>query len=82
MRCDIKVERHTLTSQFVAEGFVKMEVDVIAAAIPSAQHLSDTERRALAEAVAREMTPVISKVQDGGKLHIPLTANVFSARAA
>jgi ubiquinone/menaquinone biosynthesis C-methylase UbiE len=79
---DIKVEKHTLTSQFLAEGFVEMEVDVIAAAIPSAQHLSDTERRALAAAVAHDMTPVIRKVQDGGKLHIPLDANVFSARAA
>jgi SAM-dependent methyltransferase len=79
---DIRVERHTLTSQFVAEGFVEMEVDVIAAAIPSVQDLRDTERRALAEAVARDMKPVINKVQDGGKLYIPLDANVFCARAA
>jgi ubiquinone/menaquinone biosynthesis C-methylase UbiE len=78
--CDITIEVGSLPAQFPDPArFVTMMVDVIAAAIPSAQHLDAQARAALATAIADEMTGSIRDFSQGGRLVIPFHAHMALA---
>lgn len=78
--CDVVVEPHAMAARFPdPDGFVAMEVDVIAAAVPSAQHLDAAARSALAGAIAGEMAGPIRDLTRDGHLVIPFHAHVARA---
>jgi SAM-dependent methyltransferase len=77
---DVTVEAHTKPARFPnPDGFVAMQVDVIAAAIPSAQHLDAAARAALADAIAEDVSETIRQSRRGD--HIEFPAHAHLARA-
>jgi ubiquinone/menaquinone biosynthesis C-methylase UbiE len=79
---DISIESRSLPATFAdPSGFVAMEVDVIAAAIPAARHL-DTEARAhLTAALSAELECPIRARMHGGSLTVRMHANLARATA-
>ncbi len=72
---EVEVESATLPAIFPdPQGFVAMEVDVIAAAIPSAQHLDAQARAELAAAIESELRPTIDAAVHDGRLVVPMHA--------
>ncbi|MDI9240685.1 methyltransferase domain-containing protein [Lysobacter sp. LF1] len=63
------------------QGFVAMEVDVIAAAIPVTQHLNDAARAALTRAAETKLADAIAGQLHHGKISVPMHALLFAARA-
>lgn len=78
----VDVRPYSMPASFPDPGdFVAMEVDVIAAAIPSAQHLDDRARAELTRAAEAEMaTPIRQQLRDG-RLVIPMHALIAHAIA-
>jgi SAM-dependent methyltransferase len=78
---DVHVESRTITARFPnPERFAAMEVDVIAAAIPSAQHLDQETREGLAAAIEQDMGPLIRESTREGHVVIPFHMNLGVAR--
>lgn len=77
---DIAIEQRSMPATFAdPQRFVAMEVDVIAAAIPSAQHLDERARAQLTAALFAELEHLIrARVHDDG-LTIPMHANLAFA---
>lgn len=63
------------------QGFVAMEVDVIAAAIPATQHLDDAARARLVHAAEAEMADAIQAQLRDGRLSVPMHAVLATADA-
>lgn len=77
---DAVIEPSSVTARFPnPEGFIAMEVDVIAAAIPSVQHLDAQAREALTEAIAGEMAGTIRELTQDDHLVIQSYAHVTRA---
>jgi SAM-dependent methyltransferase len=77
---DVAIEPHSLTARFPdPQGFVAMEVDVLAAAVPSVQHLGAQARKALTEAIGDEMAASVRELTQGHHLVIPMHAYVARA---
>jgi SAM-dependent methyltransferase len=78
---DVRVEAREMNARFPdPQGFIAMEVDVMAAAIPSAQNLDAQARARLAKAVARDMADAIHAATRHGRIEIPMHAHLASAR--
>lgn len=60
-------------------GFVAMEVDVIAAAIPATQHLDEAARADLAAAISGDLEGPVRRASADGRLVVPMHA--YLARA-
>ncbi|WP_181952525.1 class I SAM-dependent methyltransferase [Vulcaniibacterium gelatinicum] len=56
------------------DGYVAMQVDAIAAAIPATQHLDAAARAALAAAIGGEFRPVIDAAVQSGHIVVPMHA--------
>jgi SAM-dependent methyltransferase len=77
---EVVIEPRSMTARFPhPEGFIAMEVDVIAAAVPSVQHLDAQARERLTEAIAGEMAGPIRELTQDGHLVIPVHAHVARA---
>jgi SAM-dependent methyltransferase len=77
---DIVIEPRSMDALFPdPEGFIAMEVDVIAAAIPSVQHLDTDARRDLTDAISGEMAGPIRELTRDNHLVIPFHAHVVRA---
>lgn len=63
------------------QDFVAMEIDVIAAAIPAAQHLDDAARASLARAAEARMADAINAQLHDGHLSVPMHALLALADA-
>lgn len=78
---DIVVETRSMDARFRnPEQFIAMEVDVIAAAIPSAQHMDTRARAALVKAIETDGADPMRDVTQGDCVVIPMHAHVASAR--
>lgn len=61
------------------DSFIAMEVDVIAAAIPAAQHLDAEARAALTASISAEMAGPIREQLRDGRISIPMHAHLARA---
>jgi SAM-dependent methyltransferase len=78
---DIVIEAHAMTARFPnPDRYIAMQVDVIAAAIPAAQHLDDAARADLTHAIEGDMTAMIRAVTRDDHMELPFHA--LLARAA
>jgi hypothetical protein len=78
---DIVIEARAMTARFPdPDGFIAMEVDVLAAAVPSVQHLDPPARAALTAAIAGEMTETIRALTQDGQLAIAMHVHLARAR--
>jgi len=70
---EIAVSSHSLTARFPdPDDFVAMEMDVIAAAIPSMQHLDEQARSDMAQTITGEAAELIREYTRDGQLAIPM----------
>ncbi len=77
---DVAIEAKSMTARFPnPEGFIAMEVDVIAAAVPSVQHLDAPAREALTRAMEGEMSGPIRQLTQDNHVVIPFHAHVARA---
>ena len=78
---EVEIAPHSITARFPnPEGFVRMQMDVVGAAIPSAQHLDWEARERLAAAMGAEMTGPIQDATRDQQLVIPFHGYVASVR--
>ncbi len=78
---DIDIQARSKSAHFPdPNGFVRMEVDVIAAAVPSVQHMDEAERAELAAGIGSEMDGPIRASTQAGHLVVPMFAHIASAR--
>lgn len=78
---EVAVQARSMPAHFPdPDGFVAMEVEVIAAAIPDAQHLDEHARAALAAAISAELAGPIRALAGDGRLTIPMHAWLATAR--
>lgn len=79
---DIDLRTRSMHAMFGdPQGFVAMEVDVIAAAIPATQHLDDAARAELTRAAEVKMADAIANELRNGKLGVPMHALLVTAIA-
>jgi len=62
------------------DGFVAMEIDVIAAAVPSMQHYDVEQRARLVAALASELEAPIRAITIDGQLAIEFHAHIATGR--
>jgi hypothetical protein len=74
------VDTRSMTARFPdPDEFIAMEIDVIAAAIPSVQHLDARAREALRAAIADELRAPIRAVTHDEHIVIPMHAHIVRA---
>ncbi len=74
---DVAIQAHTKEASFPdSQGYIAMQVDVIAAAIPSAQHLDAAARAKLAAAIGDEMAEAMRGLKRDGRMVIPFHNHV------
>ena len=78
---EVVIESKSMTARFPhPERFIAMEVDVIAAAIPSGQHLDAQAREDLTRKIEGELATTIRELTHEGHLVIPFHAHIARAR--
>jgi hypothetical protein len=76
----VTVESRTQMARFPnPDQFIAMEVDVIAAAVPSMQHYDAGQRARLAAALAGELEAPIRAITENGRMVIRFNAHIATA---